>query len=61
MTKSLRKKFAIFRIGSAVVILNIPFLFGNYGIPIVIAALITSICGFNIVYNIKYHLNRNKV
>ncbi|HJT84691.1 MAG TPA: low temperature requirement protein A [Nitrososphaeraceae archaeon] len=61
MTKSLRKKVAIFRIGSAVVILSIPFLFGNYGIPIVIAALITSICGFNIVYNIKYRLNRNKL
>ena len=57
-----RKKFAMFRIGSVVVILSIPFLFGNYGIPIVISSLITGICGFNIVYDIKYHLNhRNKL
>ncbi len=57
-----RKKFALFRIGSVVVILSLPFLFSNYGIPIVISSLITSICGFNIVYYIKYHFNyRNKL
>lgn len=52
-----RKKFALFRIGSVVVILSIPFLFDNYGIPLIISSLITGICGVNIVYDIKYHLN----
>lgn len=57
-----RKKFALFRICSVVVILSLPFLFSNYGIPIVISSLITGICGFNIVYDIKYHFNhRNKL
>src|SRR5919107_5186378 len=57
-----RKKFALFRIGSIIIILSLPFLFSNYGIPIVISSLITGICGFNIVYDIKYHSNhRNKL
>ncbi|MDF2770328.1 MAG: low temperature requirement [Nitrososphaeraceae archaeon] len=32
----------------------IPFLFYNFGIPIVIASLITGICGLNIVYDLKH-------
>lgn len=52
-----RKKFALFRIGSVVVILSIPFLFDYYGIPLIISSLITCICGINIVYDIKYHIN----
>ena len=57
-----RKKFVMFRISSVIIILSLPFLFSNYGIPIVISSLITGICGFNIVYDIKYHLNhRNKL
>ncbi len=57
-----RKKFVMFRIGSIIIILSLPFLFSNYGIPIVISSLITGICGFNIVYDIKYHSNhRNKL
>ncbi len=57
-----RKKFVIFRIGSIIIILSLPFLFDNYGIPIVISSLIMGICGFNIVYNIKNHPNqRNKL
>jgi len=62
-TESLNRiKFAIFRIGSVVVILSIPFLFDNYDMPIVISSLITGICGLNISYDIKSHLNhRNKL
>jgi hypothetical protein len=57
-----RKEFVMFRIGSIIIILSIPFLFSSYGIPIVISSLITGICGFNIVYDIKYHSNhRNKL
>jgi low temperature requirement protein LtrA len=57
-----RKKFVMFRIGSIVVILSLPFLFSDYGIPIVISSLITGICGFNIVYDIKYHSShKNKL
>ena len=57
-----RKKFVMLRIGSIIIILSIPFLFSNYGIPIVISSLITGICGFNIAYDIKYHSNhRNKL
>jgi low temperature requirement protein LtrA len=57
-----RKKFVMFRIGSIILILSLPFLFSNYGIPIVISSLITGICGFNIAYDIKYHSNhRNKL
>ena len=57
-----RKKFVMFRIGSIIIILSLPFLFSNYGIPIVISSLITGICGFNIAYDIKYHSNhRNKL
>ncbi|HYZ96428.1 MAG TPA: low temperature requirement protein A, partial [Nitrososphaeraceae archaeon] len=57
-----RKKFALFRIGSIIIILSLPFLFSNYGIPIIISSLITGICGFNIAYDIKYHSNhRNKL
>ena len=52
-----RKKFVMFRIGSIIIILSLPFLFNNYGIPIVISSLITGICGFNIVYDKKYHSN----
>jgi low temperature requirement protein LtrA len=57
-----RKKFVMFRISSIIIILSLPFLFSNYGIPIVISSLITGICGFNIVHDIKYHSNhRNKL
>ena len=57
-----RKKFVMFRICSIIIILSIPFLFSSYGIPIVISSLITGICGFNIIFNIKYHSNhRNKL
>jgi low temperature requirement protein LtrA len=50
-----RKKFAISRIVSAIVIISIPILLNNYGIPIIIAALITGVCGFQIVFDLKYH------
>jgi low temperature requirement protein LtrA len=57
-----RKKFVMFRISSVIIILSLPFLFSNYSIPIVISSLITGICGFNIVYDIKYHsIHRNKL
>ena len=49
-----KKKFVIYRIGSVVAIMSIPFLFYNFGIPIVIASLITGICGLNIVYDLKH-------
>lgn len=54
-----RKKFVLFRIGSIIIILSLPFLFSDYGIPIVISSLITGICGFNIAYDIKYHSNHS--
>ena len=50
-----RKKFAISRIVSAIIIISIPILLNNYGIPIIIAALITGVCGFQIVFDLKYH------
>ena len=50
-----RKKFAISRIVSAIVIISIPILLYNYGIPIVIASLITVVCGFQIVFDLKSH------
>jgi low temperature requirement protein LtrA len=50
-----RKKFAISRIVSALVIISIPILLNNYGIPIIIASLITVICGFQIVFDLKSH------
>jgi low temperature requirement protein LtrA len=50
-----RKKFAISRIVSALVIISLPILLNNYGIPIVIASLITVICGFQIVFDLKSH------
>ena len=49
-----KKKFVIYRIGSVVAIMSIPFLFYYFGIPIVIASLITGICGLNIVYDLKH-------
>ena len=49
-----KKKFVIYRIGSIVAIISIPFLFYNAGIPIVIASLITGICGLNIIYDLKH-------
>ena len=52
---SRRKKFAISRIVSAIVIISIPILFNNYGIPIIIASLITVVCGFQIVFDLKSH------
>jgi len=50
-----RKKFAISRIVSAIVIISIPILFNNYGMPIIIASLITGVCGFQIVFDLKSH------
>src|SRR5918992_1012359 len=50
-----RKMVAISRIVSAIVIISIPILLNNYGIPIIIASLITGICGFQIVFDLKYH------
>ena len=50
-----RKKFAISRIVSAIVIISIPILLNNYGIPIIIASLITGVCGFQIVFDLKSH------
>jgi low temperature requirement protein LtrA len=50
-----RKKFAISRIVSAIVIISIPILLNNYGIPIIVASLITGICGFQIVFDLKFH------
>jgi uncharacterized membrane protein len=50
-----RKKFGISRIVSSIIIISIPFLFNNYGIPIIIASLITVVCGFQIVFDLKYH------
>ena len=50
-----RKKFAISRIVSALVIISIPILLNNYGIPIIIASLITVVCGFQIVFDLKSH------
>ena len=50
-----RKKFAISRIVSAIVIISIPILLNNYGIPIIVASLITGVCGFQIVFDLKSH------
>jgi low temperature requirement protein LtrA len=50
-----RKKFGISRIVSAIIIISIPILLNNYSIPIVIASLITGVCGFQIVFDLKYH------
>lgn len=50
-----RKKFALSRIVSAIVIISIPILLNNYGIPIIIASLITGVCGFQIVFDLKSH------
>ena len=51
-----RKKFAIYRIISAVAIISIPILFGNYNnIPIVIASILTGICGIQIILDLKLH------
>ena len=50
-----RKKFGISRIVSAIVIISIPILLNNYGIPIIVASLITGICGFQIVFDLKSH------
>ena len=50
-----RKKFAISRVVSAIVIISIPILLNNYGIPIIIASLITVVCGFQIVFDLKSH------
>ena len=50
-----RKKFAISRIVSAIIIISIPILLNNYGIPIIIASLITLVCGFQIVFDLKSH------
>ena len=50
-----RKKFAISRIVSAIIIISIPILLNNYGIPIIIASLITGVCGFQIVFDLKSH------
>ena len=50
-----RKKFAISRIVSAIIIISIPILLNNYGIPIIVASLITGICGFQIVFDLKSH------
>jgi low temperature requirement protein LtrA len=56
-----RKKFAIYRIVSAAIIISIPILLGNYNnsIPVVIASLITVICGVQIILDLKFnqHLN----
>src|SRR4030095_13356936 len=49
------KKFAISRVVSAIVIISIPILLNNYGIPIIIASLITGVCGFQIVFDLKSH------
>jgi low temperature requirement protein LtrA len=51
-----RKKFGIYRIISAVAIISIPILFGNYNnIPIVIASILTGICGIQIILDLKLH------
>ena len=50
-----RKKFAISRIVSAIVIISIPIVLNNYGIPIIVASLITGVCGFQIVFDLKSH------
>ena len=50
-----RKKFAISRIVSAIVIISIPILLNNYGIPIIVASLITGVCGFQIAFDLKSH------
>ena len=50
-----RKKFAISRIVSAIVIISIPILLNNYGIPIIVASVITGVCGFQIVFDLKSH------
>jgi low temperature requirement protein LtrA len=50
-----RKKFAISRIVSSIVIISIPILLNNYGIPIIVASVITGVCGFQIVFDLKSH------
>jgi len=51
-----RKKFAIYRLVSAVVIITIPVLFGNFNnIPIVIASILTGVCGIQIILDLKLH------
>jgi low temperature requirement protein LtrA len=50
-----RKKFAIYRLVSAVIIINIPILFSHFNtIPIVIASLLTGICGTQIILDLKH-------
>jgi hypothetical protein len=50
-----RKMFVISRIVSAIIIISIPILLNIYGIPIIIASLITGVYGFQIVFDLKYH------
>ena len=50
-----RKKFATSRVISAIIIISIPILLNNYGIPIIIASLITGVCGFQIIFDLKSH------
>ena len=50
-----RKKFTISRIVSAILIMSIPILLNNYGIPIIVASVITGVCGFQIVFDLKSH------
>jgi low temperature requirement protein LtrA len=50
-----RKKFGISRIVSAIIIISIPIVLNNYGIPIIVASLITGVCGFQIAFDLKSH------
>jgi len=49
-----RKKFVFYRILSAVAILSIPILLGKFdNIPLIIASIVTGICAFQVVVDLK--------
>lgn len=51
-----RKKFVIYRIVSAIVIISIPILLSNYNnIPVIISSILGGICAIQIVLDLKLH------
>jgi hypothetical protein len=51
-----RKMFVIYRIVSAIVIISIPILLGNYNnIPVIISSILAGICAIQIVLDLKLH------
>lgn len=51
-----RKKFVIYRLVSAIVIISIPILLSNYNnIPVIISSILGGICAIQIVLDLKLH------